>query len=202
LNSKKELSKTGSNHKYKTMAKLIMWNIITLDGYFEGEKNWDLSFHETIWGPEAERFSLDQLYSCSYLVFGRVTFEGMADYWKTAKGEIADLMNALPKIVCSRTLNRADWNNSVLIKENVAGEIASLKKKNEKDMYVFGSANLSETLIKENLIDEYRICIAPVIAGKGRPLFAHGLPAKKLSLVSSQPLQTGGVILTYLPSNP
>ena len=179
------------------MSKLIMWNVITLDGYFEGEKNWELSFHETVWGPETERFSLEQLNAADYLVFGRTTYEGMAAYWKTAKGEIADFMNKLPKLVCSRTLSSVDWNNSILIKENVANEIAKLKAKSNKDMYVFGSANLSETLIKENLIDEYRICIAPVIIGKGRYLFAKGLPERKLSLISSQPLMTGGVILKY-----
>jgi dihydrofolate reductase len=179
------------------MGKLIMWNIITLDGYFEGEKNWELSFHEIVWGPEMERFCLEQLNTTSHLVFGRTTYEGMAAYWKTAQGEIADFMNNLPKIVCSRTLNATDWNNSTLIKENVASEIAALKAKSNKDLYVFGSANLSETLIRENLIDEYRIAIAPVITGKGRYLFPKGLPEKKLSLISSQPLMTGGVILKY-----
>jgi len=186
------------------MGKLIMWNVITLDGYFEGEKNWDLSFHETVWGSEMESFSLEQLNSASYLVFGRVTYEGMAAYWKTAEGEqreIADFMNNLPKIVCYRTISTTDWNNSILIKENVADEIATLKAKSNKDMYVFGSANLSETLIRENLFDEYRIGIAPVIAGKGRYLFPKGLPGKNLTLISAQPLMTGGVILTYKPLN-
>ena len=181
------------------MGKLIMWNVITLDGYFEGEKNWDLSFHDTIWGPETERFSLDQLNTAGYLIFGRVTYEGMAAYWQTAKGTIADLMNKLPKIICSRTLDAADWNNSILIKENVAREIALLKEKSDKDLYVFGSANLSETFINKNLFDEYRICIAPVIAGKGRPLFSKGIAERTLSLISAQPLMTGGVILSYKP---
>ena len=186
------------------MGKLIMWNVITLDGYFEGEKNWELSFHETVWGSELERLSLEQLNSASYLVFGRTTYEGMAAYWKTAEGEnaeIAHFMNSLPKIVCSRTLNSVDWNNSILIKENITNEIATLKAKSDKDMYVFGSANLSETLIRENLFDEFRICIAPVIAGKGRYLFPKGLPEKKFSLISSQPLMTGGVILKYKSLN-
>jgi dihydrofolate reductase len=183
------------------MGKLIMWNIITLDGYFEGEKNWELHFHDIVWGPEMERFCLEQLNSTSHLVFGRITYEGMAAYWKTAEGKIADFMNNLPKIVCSRTLNSADWNNSIVIKENVANEISTLKAKSDKDMYVFGSANLCETLIRENLIDEYRIGIAPVIVGKGRYLFPKGLPEKKLSLIASQPLMTGGVILTYKSSS-
>jgi dihydrofolate reductase len=179
------------------MGKLIMWNIITLDGYFEGEKSWDLDFHETIWGPELQTFSLEQLHSASHLVFGRKTYEGMAAYWKTAKGEIAELMNKLPKLVISRTLQSADWNNSALIKENASAEISKLKTVSAGDMYLFGSANLSETFIKDNLFDEYRIGIAPVIAGMGRYLFSNGLPVKKLSLISSQPLTTGGVVLTY-----
>jgi dihydrofolate reductase len=178
-----------------------MWNIITLDGYFEGEKSWELPFHQLVWSSEMERFCLEQLKSTSYLIFGRITYEGMAAYWKTEEGEIADFMNNLPKIVCSRTLNSADWNNSTLIKGNVANEITKLKAKSDKDMYVFGSSNLSETLIRENLFDEYRIGIAPVIAGKGRYLFPKGLPEKKLSLISSQPLMTGGVILTYKSSD-
>ena len=183
------------------MSKLIMWNIITLDGYFEGEKNWELPFHQLVWSSEMERFCLEQLNSTSYLVFGRTTYEGMAAYWKTEEGEIADFMNNLPKIVCSKTLNSADWNNSILLKENVANEIATLKANSNKDLYMFGSANLSETLIRENLFDEYRIGIAPVIAGKGRYLFPKGLPETKLSLISSQQLMTGGVILTYKSVN-
>lgn len=179
------------------MSKLIMWNVITLDGYFEGEKSWELPFHETVWGPELEKFSIEQLESADYLVFGRVTFEGMAAYWKTEEGVIADWMNRLPKIVCSRKLASADWNNSTLIKENVASEIARLKATGNKDMYVFGSANLSETLIREKLFDEYRICIAPVILGKGSLLFSEGLPLSNLSLISSEQLTNGGVILRY-----
>ena len=77
------------------MRKLIMWNLITLDGYFEGEKNWDLSFHELVWGEELEKFSIEQLDRADYLVFGRVTYQGMADYWKNEKGEIADRMNSI-----------------------------------------------------------------------------------------------------------
>ena len=178
-----------------------MWNIITLDGYFEGEKNWDLDFHEAIWGEELENLSLEQLNSADFLVFGRNTYDGMAAYWKTAKGKIAGLMNEIPKLVFSRTLQSVDWNNSTLIKENASGEISKLKAKGKGDMYVFGSANLSETFIKDNLFDEYRIGIAPVIAGKGRALFPTGLPAKKLSLISSQQLMTGGIVLKYKSMN-
>ena len=189
------------------MRKLIMWNIMTLDGYFEGEKNWDLSFHDKIWGPELEKLSLEQLRSADYLVFGRVTYEGMAAYWKKAEGEnneIARLMNSIPKLVFSRTLKEDDpawsadrWNNSTLADKNASGEISRLKKQGDGDMYVFGSADLSRTLIEDDLIDEYRIGIAPIILGNGRPLFKQGLTSRNLSLLSTQVLSSGGVVLRF-----
>lgn len=182
------------------MRKLIMWNIMTLDGYFEGEKNWDLSFHDKVWGPELEKLSLEQLRSADYLVFGRITYEGMAAYWKKAEGEnneIARLMNSIPKLVFSRTLKEVDWNNSTLAGKNASGEISRLKEQGDGDMYVFGSADLSRTLIEDDLIDEYRIGIAPVILGNGRPLFKQGLPSRNLSLLSAQQLSSGGVVLKF-----
>ena len=182
------------------MRKLIMWNVITLDGYFEGNQNWDLSFHNVIWGQELEKLSIEQLRSADYLVFGRVTYEGMAAYWTNAQGEqeeIADLMNSIPKLVFSKTLKSADWNNTTLIKENASAEIRKLKEQGGKDMYVFGSANLSETFINDNLFDEYRIEIASVILGSGRLLFRQGIASQNLSLVSTQQLLKGGVILKY-----
>jgi len=174
-----------------------MWNIITLDGYFEGTKNWDLTFHDVVWGQELEKFSIEQLNSADYLVFGRVTYEGMAAYWSTAEGEIAERMNTIPKLVFSKTLKSVDWNNSTLIKDNASTEISKLKAQGDGDIYVFGSANLSETFINDNVFDEYRIGIAPVILGNGRPLFEQGIAPKNLSLVSTYQLSTGGVVLTY-----
>ena len=180
------------------MRKLIMWNIITLDGYFEGEKNWDLSFHNTIWGPELEKLGLEQLRSADYLVFGRVTYEGMSAYWKKAEGEnteIAKLMNSIPKLIFSRTLKEVDWNNSTLINENASAEISRLKAQRGGDMYVFGSADLSTTFINDDLFDEYRIGIAPAILGSGTPLFKQGISSRNLSLISTQQLSSGGVVL-------
>jgi len=180
------------------MRKLIMWNVITLDGYFEGNQSWDLSFHNVVWGQELEKLSIEQLHSADYLVFGRVTYEGMAAYWTKEEGTIADLMNTMPKIVCSKTLKSADWNNTTLIRDNASAEISKLKEQGGKDMYVFGSANLSETFVNDNLFDEYRIGIAPVILGIGRPLFRQGMASKNLSLASTQQLLTGGVVLRYI----
>ncbi len=177
-----------------------MWNIITLDGYFEGEKNWDLSFHSSVWGPELEKLSLEQLHAADYLVFGRVTYEGMSAYWKKAEGEqaeIARLMNSIPKLVFSRTLKEVDWNNTTLINDNASAEITRLKAQGDGDMYVFGSANLSSTFINDDLFDEYRIGIAPVILGSGTPLFKKGIPSRNLSLVSTQQLSSGGAVLRF-----
>jgi dihydrofolate reductase len=121
----------------------------------------------------------------------------MAAYWKTAKGEVAQLMNKKPKLIFSRTLQSVDWNSSTLIKENASAEISRLKTQGNGDMYLFGSANLSETFINDNLFDEYRIGIAPVILGSGRPLFRKEISLRKLALVSTQQLSSGGVILKY-----
>jgi dihydrofolate reductase len=106
-------------------------------------------------------------------------------------------MNRIPKLVFSKTLKFADWNNTTLISGNATDEIKKLKEKDGKDLYVFGSANLSETFISDNLFDEYRIGIAPVILGSGRPLFRQGISPKNLSLISTHQLLTGGVILKY-----
>src|SRR5690606_34794249 len=139
---------------------------------------------------------IEQLNAADYLVFGRVTYEGMAAHWtkpSEENAEIANLMNAIPKLVFSKTLKSADWNNTTLINENASAEISKLKAQGDGDMYVFGSANLSETFINDHLFDEYRIGIAPVILGSGRPLFRQGAAAENLSLISAQRLSTGGV---------
>lgn len=186
------------------MRKLIMWNVITLDGYFEGDKKWDLSFHNAVWGPELEKLSLEQIHSADYLVFGRITYEGMSAYWKNAEGEqaeIAKLMNSVPKLVFSRTLKEVDWNNTTLINGDASAELSRLKAQGGKDMYVFGSADLSSTLINDDLFDEYRLGIAPVILGNGRPLFKQGLTSRNLALVSTQQLSPGGVLLKFAKQN-
>ena len=183
--------------KERTMRKLIMWNLITLDGYFEGEKNWDLPWHEKVWDEELEQISLEQLESADMLLFGRVTYEGMAAYWQAAEGEIADHMNRLPKVVCSRTLQTAAWNNSTLVRDNAAAEVARLKQQGSGNIFVFGSANLSMTLVNNGLFDEYRIGIAPVIHGRGRRLFSDRAKPQELELLATRPLSSGCVILSY-----
>jgi dihydrofolate reductase len=181
------------------MSKLIMWNLVTLDGFFEGTKSWDLEFHQSVWGKELEQISLERLHSADGLVFGRVTYEGMAAYWKTAQGEIAELMNRLPKTVFSRSLDRADWANTTLVKDNVEASIQRLKQQGDGDLFVFGSADLSASLMEHALFDEYRLAFAPVLLGQGRRLFDRERSCLKLKLIEARPLSTGGIILRYEP---
>jgi dihydrofolate reductase len=181
------------------MRKLIMWNLLTLDGYFEGAKSWELDWHNDVWGEELECFSLDQLRSADMLLFGRITYQGMAAYWRAAEGEVADLMNSLPKMVFSRTLKGADWANTTLINDDAVPAVLRLKQEGAGDMFVFGSGNLSPTFIREGLFDEYRLLIAPVILGNGNPLFGHGLSRQALKLLESRQLASGGVLLRYAP---
>lgn len=181
------------------MRKLIMWNLQTLDGYFDGPKPWDLDWLASMWGPEMEQFSIEQLKTAGGLIFGRTTYQGMADYWPTEHGEVADLMNAIPKIVFSHTLTSAYWNNTRLITEPAETEVARLKNEPGNDLYIFGSANLSDAFVKHGLIDEYRICVAPLVLGGGNPLFKPSSERLKLRLLESKPLKSGGVILRYEP---
>jgi dihydrofolate reductase len=133
------------------------------------------------------------------LLFGRITYEGMAAYWPTATGAVADLMNGIRKVVFSRTLETADWTNSTLIKDDAGSAVLELKQQGDGNMLVFGSGNLSVTFIREGLFDEYRLLIAPVILGSGNPLFGHGLDRQRLKLLDSQRIASGGVILRYAP---
>jgi dihydrofolate reductase len=181
------------------VRKLIMWNLVTLDGYFEGVTPWDLEWHALGWGDELDRFSLEQLRAADMLVFGRITYAGMAAYWQSAEGEIADLMNRLPKVVVSRTQDVPVWNNTTLVSDHVVESLTALKQAGDGPMFVFGSANLASTLITANLFDEYRLAIAPVFLGAGRPLFHAGFKQQRLILLESRPLTTGCVVLRYAP---
>ena len=182
------------------MGKLVLWNIVTLDGRFEGARPWDLPWHEHVWGEELERFSIEQLRSADALVFGRVTFEGMAAYWRSAAGEVAEHMNRLPKVVCSRTLESVDWGDSRVVGDDAVGAVRDLKRSCERDVLVFGSADLSASLIDAGLFDEYRLGVAPVVHGEGRPLFASRHQPLALALLDVRALSTGCVILTYRPA--
>jgi len=183
------------------MGKVIMWNMVTLDGYFEGTKPWTIEWHEDSWGDELEQFSLEQLKSADMLLFGRVTYQGMADYWTKAEGEIATFMNAIPKVVFSRTLGKADWHNTRLM-HNAAEDVARLKQQPGRDIFIFGSANLCSSLTAQNLIDEYRLGLNPIVLGGGNPLFKPAPDSLRMKLREARPLKSGCVLLFYEPLKP
>ena len=183
----------------RAMSKLIMWNLMTLDGFFDGAENWTLDWHQYAWGEELERMSIEQLRVADMLLFGRVTYEGMAAYWKTAQGEVATYMNSLPKAVFSRTLDKVDWHNTKLLKGDVKTEVEELKRAGDKNIFVFGSGGLSATLLEEGLYDEYRICLVPVVLGSGKQLFGRKLRRQRMNLLESRPLASGSMLLRYAP---
>lgn len=182
------------------MRKLIMWNLMTLDGCFEGDTAWDQSFHELVWGEALEAFSVEQLKRAEMLVFGKATYLGMADYWTTVtdEAEIAGYMNSLPKLVCSTSLETASWNNTRILRDAVS-EIRQLKTEGTGNLFLFGSGNLAAALMEAGLFDEYRLCLAPVLLGQGKRLFGQGVQ-QKLRLIESTPLSSGGLILRYVPA--
>lgn len=181
------------------MRKLIMWNMVTLDGFFEGARPWDIGFHDAGWGEELQRFSNEQMSAADLLLFGRVTYEGMAKYWPGATGETADRMNGIAKVVFSRTLASAEWASSRLVSTDAAEEVARLKREPGKDILVFGSAELCDALTRAGLIDEYRLGLNPIVLGEGNPLFKRLPGGLKLRLLEARPLETGCVLLFYAP---
>ena len=180
------------------MARLIMWNLMTLDGFVEGP-NRDISWHEDVWGEELEQLSIQQLNEAGGLLFGRVTYELMASHWPSATGTVAEFMNAAPKYVFSRTVKKSSWNNTQIFTDDAPGTVARLKRDSARDIFLFGSADLAATLIPHGLIDEFRIAVNPVILDGGTPLFKPGEKVR-LKLIDSRPLSTGIVILRYVPA--
>jgi len=183
------------------MRKLIMWNMVTIDGFFEGPKAGDIAWHDYVWGEELERFSTETLKSAGMLLFGRVTYQVMVSYWPTATGEVADFMNSIPKVVFSTTLHQAQWSNTRLVKANAQAEVAALKQQSGKDLFIFGSAALSSSLMPHGLIDEYRLGLTPVVLGAGNPLFKAAPKSSRMKLLEARPLKSGCVILRYEPFN-
>jgi dihydrofolate reductase len=182
------------------MRKLVVWNLMTLDGYFEGIKPWDIEFHNLAWGPELETYSEQFGQEGDLLVFGRKTYEGMAAYWTTVEGEetVKNYMNSIAKIAVSRTLKTAEWNNTRVVSDPIA-ELRKLKDEDGKTIFIFGSAELADTLLKAGLIDEIRICLVPVILGGGNPHFKPAAAPLALKLVDSSTTEKGAIILRYAP---
>jgi dihydrofolate reductase len=175
------------------LARLIVFNVVTVDGYFEGPDPGSIDWHP--WSEDLETLSLDQLHSAGGLLFGRKTYQGMADYWKAATGEIAELMNSLPKAVVSTTLTSPDWHNTRAL--SGLADVATWKSETSRDLYVFGSADLIDGLLEAGLVDELRLGIAPLVLGRGNPLFKPRAARRPLTLIDATQLKLGCVLLRY-----
>jgi len=185
------------------MRKVIFQMMISLDGFFEGP-NREIDWHNV--DEEFNNYAIDLLNNVDLLLFGRVTYELMAGYWPTPSATtddpiVAGKMNSLPKIVFSRTLGKADWNNTRLVKENIAEEISKLKQQPGKDLAIFGSSDLALFFIKLNLIDEYRIIVNPLVLGEGKPLFKGINGRLPLKLLKAKTFSSGNVLLYYQPKH-
>lgn len=176
------------------MRDLILWDMVSLDGHFEAPEG-DLDWFAV--DDELERYILDSQSAVGTVLFGRRTYLGMKGYWETAEGTIAEFMNAVPKVVFSTTLEQADWHNTRLVRQDAPAEVERLKAEAGDPIFAFGSADFSATLIRHDLVDEYRIGINPVLLGAGTPLFKGGHDRRPLRLVECNQLKSGLVILHY-----
>jgi dihydrofolate reductase len=178
------------------MRKLFWQMSVTLDGFMEGP-NRELDYTAQFVDPDFDRYASEMLKSIDAVLLGRKTYQLFADYWPSATGPDADRLNQLPKIVFSRALEQVDWNNSRLVKRNVAEEVARLKQQPGNDLALFGSADLASSFIRLGLIDEYRILVTPVVLGSGTPMFKEIKHKIGLRLVKATPWSSGIVALHY-----
>ena len=187
------------------MRKIIAFLMVSLNGYHEGPKPWDLEWHHV--DDEFNEFAVEQLDASGDLIFGRMTYQGMAQYWPSPmalendSAAVASRMNKAPKIVVSRTLQKPEpeWANTRLISDDVAGELRKLKERPGKELLVMGSDQLTTSLMEMGLLDELRIIVNPVLLGGGHSLFRSGRAKTELKLLSTRTFRNGNVLLTYQP---
>ena len=182
------------------MRKVIASPFVTLDGFIAGPQG-EIDWNEPYFDEEMARYVGEQFASVDTLLFGRGTYQLFVQYWPTqgVKDDpvFAKKMNTLLKIVFSTTLETVTWNNARLVKENVAGEIQSLKRQEGKNIVIDGSPGLIHSLTRLGLIDEYRLRVHPVVLGSGVPLFKDLKGRMPLQLIDSQTFHSGVVILHY-----
>jgi dihydrofolate reductase len=178
------------------MRKIIVTEFVALDGVMEDPHKWSFPY----WSDDIEKFKYDELFASDAQLLGRVTYEGFAAAWpsRTDEGGYADRLNSLPKYVVSTTLERAEWNNSHLIKKNVAEAVSRLKQQSGQDILVHGSPTLVQTLIQHDLIDQYHLLVYPLVLGSGKRLFQDGSKAT-LKIVDSKTFSSGVALLRYEP---
>jgi len=187
------------------VRKLILTEWISIDGFTSGPNN-DMSFVGESFNDEMGVYEDAIVSQCDTLLLGRRTYESFAGSWPyvpdkpdASEGEkdYARKLNAMRKIVFSKTLASADWNNSTLRRDIDAQEIDRLKDEDGKDMLIYGSANLVQQLTNQGLIDEYQLLVHPVLLGAGTSLFTGVSDKRKLRLVSARPFTSGVVLMTY-----
>jgi dihydrofolate reductase len=186
------------------MRQVIVFNSVSLDGYFvdmQGDMSWA---HNRIDDDEWNAFVAGNADGGGELLFGRITYDLMASYWPTplaAKNDpvVAERMNNLPKVVFSRTMDKAAWNNTKLVKGDLAAEVRRMKQEPGPDMVILGSGTIISQLAQAGLIDAYQIVVVPVVIGKGRTLF-EGIQARlPMKLTDTRSFRNGNVLLCYQP---
>ena len=183
------------------MGKLVVTEFVTLDGVIE-EPRWSFEFDR---GDDGEKFKGDELKAADAQLLGRVTYQGFAKAWPTMPdtGWFGERMNSMPKYVVSTTLTdaEADWNNSTVIRGDVAAQVKRLKTELTGDILVAGSAQLVRFLADNDLVDEYRLMVYPIVVGSGKRLFGDGVVRTKLRLVDYKTVGPDRIlILTYEPA--
>ena len=187
------------------MGKVVVTEFVTLDGVMEdpggAEKSrnggWAFKFDQ---GPEGMQFKLAELMASDAQLLGRVTYEGFAKAWPAMEGanEFGKKMNEMPKFVVSATLQSPEWRNTTVLRGSLSEEVATLKQRFEGDILVAGSAQLVQSLLAQELVDEFHLMVFPTVLGEGKRLFADGAGAVALNLIETR--QTGAVaILTLRP---
>lgn len=183
------------------MRKILVFNHVTLDGFFTDAKG-DMSFAHGREDKEWNEFTAQNAKGGGELLFGRVTYDMMASFWASKAAEqsmpaVAERMNNLPKVVFSRRMERAAWNNTRLVKGHLADEVHKLKAERGPDMVIMGSGTIVAQLTQEGLIDAYQIVLNPVVLGKGRTLFDGVTKPPRLRLMDARSFDNGNVVLSY-----
>jgi len=187
------------------MGKVVVTEFVSLDGVIEdpgGGENFEhggWSF-EIDRGEDGDKFKLDETLAADALLLGRVTYEGFAAAWPSREGEFADKFNTMPKYVVSATMGEPEWSNSTVLRGDVAEEVSRLKRESDGEIVVHGSAQLVQALLENDLVDELRLMVFPVVLGSGKPLFDRTSDKKPLRLVDSKMVGDGVAILIYAPA--
>ena len=190
------------------MRRVVVSEFVTLDGVIEGPGHDEHRDGKNAWAlrygsEDQQRYKIAEVFEAGALLLGRMTYQIFAAFWPSAPkdGGFADRMNAIPKYVVSTSLEKATWQNTTLIKGDVAGEIAKLKQEPGGDIFIYGSADLVNSLLGHDLIDEFRIMVFPVVLGSGKRLFRDGRDTTDMKLVDTRTFSSGVVVHTYQPTD-